>query len=270
MTDERFVFQQDVKERSKMKTGAMHKKNGSKSKQCKFPSDYLSKKEKEKLSGPVISIKMDQPYYGWDEFIKLPQGLQIEYLNGLINNYGARQKDILEMFGINHTSAHKVFSAYDPPLIFKRGRAAQVMDEKWLDFITKPGFVQTTKETKKEEVKEEVKEMPKKTDEQIIEEVFGIKFETDIPATEPEVEEVKVEEPSIELDRFEPDGWEEEVRVLKAINKKPVGYNSVLKMNLDLKGTKEEIMFMLDAILGPECNYSISLKIINTDREESG
>ena len=50
MTDAEYVFQQDVKERKKMKTGAMHRKCGSKSKKCTLPSDYLTPSQKKKLN----------------------------------------------------------------------------------------------------------------------------------------------------------------------------------------------------------------------------
>ena len=39
MTDGAFCFQEDVRDRSIIKRGAVHKKNGSKSKKCTLPSD---------------------------------------------------------------------------------------------------------------------------------------------------------------------------------------------------------------------------------------
>lgn len=58
MKDEEFVFNQTVKERNKERTGARHKKNGSKSKKCTLPSDYMTKKEKEKMNGPITTYKI--------------------------------------------------------------------------------------------------------------------------------------------------------------------------------------------------------------------
>ena len=225
MTDERFVFQEDVKERRKMKTGAMHKKGAKRVTNCKFPSDYLSRKEKEKLSGPVISIKMDQPYYDWKEFRKLPEELQIEYLNGLIDNYGARQKDLGEMFGITVGTLSVACKALNPPVKFKMaGKETHKMDERWLDFITKPGFIMP---------------VPKKTDEQIIKEHFGVDVK---PITKEEVveETIVVEEKKVE---------------------KTEKFDGVDRLNLAMNGTKQVIISMLESVLGTNCDYAIKFDI---------
>lgn len=138
MTDEQYVFHQDVKERKKMKTGAMHKKNGCKSKKCTLPSDYLSKKEKAKLSGPVISIKMNQPYYDYRSFKKLPLGLQREYFESLITNYGARYIDIAGMLGISKITMYNLCKSFNPPLPRTRsGKPARTVDNRWVNFVAK-------------------------------------------------------------------------------------------------------------------------------------
>ena len=38
-------------------------------------------------------------------------------------------------------------------------------------------------------------------------------------------------------------------------------------MKIDLKGTKAEIMHLMEAILGPDCNYVVKLDIFNADKK---
>lgn len=229
MTDERFVFHQDVRERSKMKTGAFHKKNGCKSKKCTLPSDHLTPKQKKKLNGECMSIKMNEPYHNWKEFKRLSADMQRNYILSLVDDYRARSKDIAEMFNISPATFSGFCTKFDPHIKFNGGR---VMDEKWLDFITKPAPIPA----------------PKKTDEEIIKEVFGV----DISEKE---EEAAVEET---VESVEPVA-EEVIEPPKKVS----GYNAMVKMSLDLKGSKEEIMQMINAILGDECRYIVSLLVSN-------
>lgn len=251
MTDERFVFQQDVRERSKMKTGAFHKKNGCKSKKCTLPSDRLTASQKKKLNGECMSIKMNEPYHNWKDFKRLSIDMQRNYISNLVVEHQARSKDIAEMFNISPTTFSQYCIKFSPRIKFNGGR---VMDEKWLDFITKPvlkkipeGFI--------------TKPVLKKTEKMPAEEVADANanavadFEAryrDIPdigtSTKEEVEEI------IELPVEESANHTE---------KKVSGYNAMVKMSLDLKGSKEEIMQMMNAVLGDECCYIVSLKISN-------
>lgn len=183
MTDERYVFNQDVAERSKMKTGAFHKKNGSKSKKCTLPSDHLTAKEKKKLNGECRMIKMNRPYKDWKQFKKLSESVKYSYISGLVEDYGARACDICEMFGISYQTLYDEFKRWSIPMKpFKKKRN---MDDRWLDFITKPEVVETV-----------VK--PKKSDAEILKERFDISIEEPTaqePVEEIKVEEVKTEEP---------------------------------------------------------------------------
>lgn len=222
MTDEKFVFNQDVRERSKMKTGAMHKKNGCKSKKCTLPSDYLSTKEKKKLNGPVSSISMNKPYYDWRSFTSLNPEVQAEYLNGLITNYGARAKDLAEMFGIGYSTFWK--KMHDQNLSVKLDtkhiKRTKKMDDRWLDFITNPEFANLPK--KKE------KPMPKKSDEEILKERFGIEFK-----------EEKVKEET------------------KVANKQ--AFEGVTKLNIAMTASKEAILNVIASSLGDDSEYIASL-----------
>lgn len=88
MTDESYVFYSDIREKKKTATGARHVKRGSRSKKCTLPSDYLSRKEIEKMNGEATTVKLNEPM-SWNEFIHLSKNLQEHYLNHLIVNHGA-------------------------------------------------------------------------------------------------------------------------------------------------------------------------------------
>lgn len=154
MTDAEFVFKEDIRERKQMKSGAMHKKNGSKSKKCTLPSDYLTTKKKKKLNGPVTTINMSKPYNDWKEFLGFPKDLQAEYINGLIKNYGARCRDIADMFHMSYQSVWQRCRTYDPPINFggAGGNAHQEIDNRWLDFVSTPDAIEANKKFVKEEL----------------------------------------------------------------------------------------------------------------------
>ena len=85
MTDEQFVAIQEIKEKRQTATGAKHKKGGN-SKKCNFPSDYLTKKEKDALNGAVFSWNPNK-FYTWEEFVIFPDDIKVEYINSLISKY---------------------------------------------------------------------------------------------------------------------------------------------------------------------------------------
>jgi hypothetical protein len=86
LSDEEYTFRQDVKEKKSIGRGAFAKKNGSKSKKCTLPYEYLTKKEREKLNGEVISFN-PKAFYTYDEFKALPEEYQVKYVNSLLNRY---------------------------------------------------------------------------------------------------------------------------------------------------------------------------------------
>lgn len=104
MTDEEYVFQQTNKERAILKRSAAHKINGSKSRKCKLGVDYMSKKEIEKQHGPIESWNLNK-FYSYQEFKFMPDDIQIEYINHLIEKYRVGLQAIsLHVFGLSATA----------------------------------------------------------------------------------------------------------------------------------------------------------------------
>lgn len=87
MTNEAYTFNETNRERAITRRSARCKKNGSKSKSCKLGVDRLSNKQIEKLHGPVQSWKMTN-FYSWNEFKSMPNDIQVEYINYLLDKYG--------------------------------------------------------------------------------------------------------------------------------------------------------------------------------------
>lgn len=96
LSDAEYVFQQDIKEKKQAGRGAFHKKGGSKSKKCNFPSDYMTKKEKMAMNGPVMSYDPNK-FYELSEFKQLPMEYQIKYINSLLLRYNCGLKAIAEV-----------------------------------------------------------------------------------------------------------------------------------------------------------------------------
>lgn len=86
MNDETYAFIEDVKTRKGMANGAKHKKTGSKTKICRFPSDYLTKKEKAMLNSDVVSYNLNN-FYSFEEFRLMPSHIQQDYVNYLIDKW---------------------------------------------------------------------------------------------------------------------------------------------------------------------------------------
>lgn len=96
LSDEEYVFYKDIQEKKSIGRGAFHKKNGSKSKKCNFPSDYMTKKEREAMNGEVMSYNPNA-WYTWEEFKNLPMEYQVKYVNSLLNRYNCGLSNISEI-----------------------------------------------------------------------------------------------------------------------------------------------------------------------------
>ena len=99
MTDERFVYNADLRDRKRAAQGARAKKGGSRSKSCTLPSDALSAAQKRKLNGSVESISLNSPM-SWARLRDLTPELQFLYLDHLVNEHKARRVDLCAMLGV--------------------------------------------------------------------------------------------------------------------------------------------------------------------------
>lgn len=86
MTEAEQVFHETNNERKRNGWGANNKVRGG-GRYVRTPSDNLTKAEREALNGECQEWNM-RAFYTWDEFTAMPDDIQIQYINGIINRYG--------------------------------------------------------------------------------------------------------------------------------------------------------------------------------------
>ena len=101
MTDEAYLFKQDVREKA-ITARSSHKVGSSRRRKCRFSSDRLTKKEWEKLNGPIHTITPGEAM-PWAAFKAVPDTLQKKYIEGILEKYKVGPNAIARMFGISGT-----------------------------------------------------------------------------------------------------------------------------------------------------------------------
>lgn len=94
MTD----FDYDVRQKKQLVPSARRRVNGSKSKKCSLPSDHLTPGQLARLSGPCVTIRMNEPI-SYEAFKLIPDNLKREYLIGLRDRYRVSQARVAKMMG---------------------------------------------------------------------------------------------------------------------------------------------------------------------------
>lgn len=135
MNDVEFILKEDIKEKKQAGRGCYHKKNGSKSKKCRLPSDNLSKKEIKKMNGECKVYNLNKPM-NYSNFCAMPVDLQIKYLEMLRDKFGANQTEISFMMGCNCATlkSHKQRFLNGKPE-FKRYTYSRLDKDAWRRFI---------------------------------------------------------------------------------------------------------------------------------------
>lgn len=135
MNDVEFILKEDIKEKKQAGRGYYHKKNGSKSKKCRLPSDSLSKKEIEKMNGECKVYNLNKPM-SYSNFCAMPVDLQIKYLEMLRDKFGANQTEISFMMGCNCATlkSHKQRFLNGKPE-FKRYTYSRLDKDAWNRFV---------------------------------------------------------------------------------------------------------------------------------------
>lgn len=131
-------FDYDVKQKKRIARGAFAKKGGSRSKKCTLPGDYLTPAQKAKLSTTLVSANLKAPM-DYATFKNLPTEIKREYLEWLIETYGARQGWVAkDMFGISKEAFRLYVSTHEPTLagVFPlSGRFKAEQRDAWLAFV---------------------------------------------------------------------------------------------------------------------------------------
>ena len=109
MTDEKFVFVSDVKEKKRTARGSFNKRtHAGKGGKVKFPSDYLSRKELKAMNGEPKTYKLNSPMK-WEEFKAMPEDLQIVYITKIREKYNVSDLKLADMFGVTKDKVARHF-----------------------------------------------------------------------------------------------------------------------------------------------------------------
>ena len=135
MNDVEFILKEDIKAKKQAGRGYYHKKNGSKSKKCRLPSDSLSKKEIEKMNGECKVYNFSKPM-SYSNFCAMPVDLRIKYLEMLRDKFGANQTEISKMMGVADTTlaSHRAKFLDGKPM-FRSYKHSRLDVEAWNKFI---------------------------------------------------------------------------------------------------------------------------------------
>ena len=96
------LFNQEIRDKKSIGRNAKYMNRTGKG-GVRMPSDYLSRKEKRNLNGPVTSYDMGKPMT-YQNFKNMPEDLQRAYLQGIQERFHPTQRTIGELWGISHDS----------------------------------------------------------------------------------------------------------------------------------------------------------------------
>lgn len=102
MTDEKYSYIQDVKDKKITARSARNKRtHNGKGGSVKLPSDYMTKKEIKAMSGEVKSFRLNKPM-AWKEFKAMPNDIQYGYIKLLKEKYSVTNMALEKMFGASN------------------------------------------------------------------------------------------------------------------------------------------------------------------------
>lgn len=132
MTDEKYTFITDVAEKKRIARGAFNKRtHNGKGGKVRFPSDYLSNKERNEMNGKVREYRMNSPIT-YAEFKKYPDDLKKKYVKRLRDTFDVSDTDIAAMMGVKAKTLNAALVKIDASG-GRRGKrkADYVAFEKW-------------------------------------------------------------------------------------------------------------------------------------------
>lgn len=132
MTDEKYTFITDVAEKKRIARGAFNKRtHNGKGGKVRFPSDYLSNKERNEMNGKVREYRMNSPIT-YSEFKKYPDDLKKKYVKRLRDMFDVSDTDIAAMMGVKAKTLNAALIKIDASG-GRRGKrkADYVAFEKW-------------------------------------------------------------------------------------------------------------------------------------------
>ena len=191
MTNEAYTLMETNRDRAIVRRSARYKKGGSRSKKCTLGHEYKTEKELNKMNGECLSWKLTK-FYTWEEFKEMPEDIQVEYINYLIDTYGIGLSSI----------EREVFDCAGGTLrnhLKKRGLINKIRERKAGGSTNRKNLV-WFKQMIAEERNPKIEEAPK--DEPVNGEVCDVYIPDPIMRN---IEKVtKIEEEPVEIPKYEP------------------------------------------------------------------
>lgn len=101
MNDEKYVFITDCADKKRTARGIHNKRTHTgKGGKVLFPSDYLTRKERDAMNGEVKTYALNRPMC-WKDYKSLPDEIQREYFSLLVDKHKGTQQRIASMFGVS-------------------------------------------------------------------------------------------------------------------------------------------------------------------------
>lgn len=132
MTDERFTFVDQQRERKSAARGARHRVCGSKSKRCTLPHEYLTPAQMKRRNGIVNTYSMNAPHTkaelsGWS------QDLRREYFTGLMQRYCPTNAQLADMLGCSERTVYNILTACS--VSRENHRQTRAQEAAWFTFV---------------------------------------------------------------------------------------------------------------------------------------
>lgn len=130
MTD----FDYDVLQKKRVAQNARRRKCGSKSRYCGLPSDHLTQKQWKERNGVCMTMNLTRPM-SWEDFSRLPDSMQKEYLQHLIDTYHVGCGAIGKMFNHSQSTVFNRAKKLGVKLANTNGRLPSELQERWQAFV---------------------------------------------------------------------------------------------------------------------------------------
>lgn len=161
MNEYEHLFMQDCREKKRTASGARHRATrGKRSFTVHNPSDYLTKKQREELSSPVISFTAKPVTY--EEFKAMSDDQKKAYLNFIIEKYAFSIRAIAAMMGVCFSTIDKYIKHFGIVVKpkYRLTKAEKERQNQFLNRLTPPHEVEISEEPA-EPIEEPTEEPPK-------------------------------------------------------------------------------------------------------------
>lgn len=156
MTDEEYIFRTECAEKKRTARGSFNRlSHAGKGGRVKMPSDYMTKKERDKMNGEVQSYALHCPMK-WEHFKRMPDDLKHEYLSAIINKYNPQREALAKMFGITPNTLY--VTCREVGISFQNGGARKGRNDAFWAWVN--GATEAKQETAPEIAEEKPTQKP--------------------------------------------------------------------------------------------------------------